>query len=104
VSPPIKSRLRTILESQGCKVRTAQDGEEGLEKIEEKEPDLLILDLLMPKMDGFEVCKKLEEKKPSGGGRFPVLILSAVFEESSRRRYELETQSKLEVEDYAFRF
>ena len=98
--PELCSALSIILESQGYKVRTAQDGEEGLEKINEKEPDLLILDLLMPKMDGFEVCKRLEEKTPAGGRKFPVLILSAVFEESSRRRYELETESKLEVDDY----
>jgi signal transduction histidine kinase/AmiR/NasT family two-component response regulator len=98
--PELCSALTIILESQGYKVRTAQDGEEGLEKINEKEPDLLILDLLMPKMDGFEVCKRLEEKTPAGGRKFPLLILSAVFEESSRRRYELETESKLEVDDY----
>lgn len=98
--PEMRPALSLILESRGCSVRTAQDGEEALEKIDEKEPDLLILDLLMPKMDGFEVCKRLEEKKPAGSRKFPVLILSAVFEESSRRRYELETESRLEVDDY----
>jgi signal transduction histidine kinase len=98
--PEMRSALSLILESQGYKVRTAQDGEEGLEKINEREPDLLILDLLMPKMDGFEVCKRLEEKRAPGAKKFPVIILSAVFEESGRRRYELETEAKLDVEDY----
>jgi CheY-like chemotaxis protein len=98
--PEMRPALSVILESQGYKVRTAQDGEEGLEKIKEKEPDLLILDLLMPKMDGFEVCKRLEETRVAGSRKFPVIILSAVFEENSRRRYELETESKLEVDDY----
>ena len=98
--PEMRPALSTILESQGYKVRTAQDGEEGLEKIDEKEPDLLILDLLMPKMDGFEVCKRLEEKRPAGSRKFPVIILSAVFEESGRRRYELETEAELDVDDY----
>ncbi len=98
--PEMRPALSVILESQGYKVRTAQDGEEGLEKIKEKEPDLLILDLLMPKMDGFEVCKRLEEKRPAGSRKFPVIILSAVFEESSRRRYELETEAQLDIDDY----
>jgi len=98
--PEMRPALSLILESQGYKVRTAQDGEEGLEKINEKEPDLLVLDLLMPKMDGFEVCKRLEEKRLAGGRQFPVLILSAVFEESSRRRYELETETDLQVDGY----
>ena len=98
--PEMRPAMRLILESGGYSVRTAQDGEEGWEKIKEKEPDLLILDLLMPKMDGFEVCKRLEEKRSSGGGKFPVIILSAVFEENSRRRYELETETELQVDDY----
>jgi two-component system sensor histidine kinase ChiS len=98
--PELRPALSVILESQGYKVRTAQDGEEGLEKINEKEPDLLLLDLLMPRMDGFEVCKRLEEKRHNGSRKFPVIILSAVFEGSGRRRYELETQAELDVDDY----
>ena len=98
--PEMRPALSLILESQGYRVRTAQDGQEGLEKINEKEPDLLILDLLMPRMDGFEVCKRLEEKTPAASRKFPVIILSAVFEESGRRRYELETEAELHVDDY----
>jgi signal transduction histidine kinase/DNA-binding NarL/FixJ family response regulator len=89
-----------ILESQGYEVRTAQDGKEALAKVEEEEPDLLVLDLLMPNMDGFEVCKRLEERRGSSGKRIPVIILSAVREESSRRRYELETETEFDIEDY----
>jgi len=51
-------------------------------------------------MDGFEVCKRLEEKRHNGSRKFPVIILSAVFEGSGRRRYELETQAELDVDDY----
>jgi len=98
--PEMRPALSLILESRGYNVRTAQDGEEGWEKIKEKEPDLLILDLLMPKMDGFEVCKRLEEKRSTGSGKFPVIILSAIFEENSRRRYELETETDLQVDGY----
>ena len=98
--PEMRRITSLVLESQGYSVRTAQDGEEALEKIAEKEPDLLILDLLMPKMDGFEVCKRINERSGKKGRKFPVIILSAVREDSSRRRYELETESDLNVDDY----
>ncbi|HEX9896976.1 MAG TPA: ATP-binding protein [Dehalococcoidales bacterium] len=98
--PEMRRITALVLESQGYKVRTAQDGEEALIKIGEKEPDLLVLDLLMPKMDGFEVCKRLQERTNAGGRKFPVIILSAVREDSSRRRFELETESDLDVDDY----
>jgi len=98
--PEMRPALSLVLESQGYRVRTARDGKEALEKMNEKEPDLLILDLLMPEMDGFEVYKHLKEKRDAGNGKFAVLILSAVFEKNSRRRYELETKSELEVDDY----
>jgi signal transduction histidine kinase/FixJ family two-component response regulator len=98
--PEMRRITALVLESQGYKIRTAQDGEEALAKIAEKEPDLLVLDLLMPKMDGFEVCKRLQERPNSGNRKFPVIILSAVREDSSRRRFELETDSNLDVDDY----
>jgi len=89
-----------ILESGGYKVITARDGEETLSKVEKEKPDLLILDLLMPVVDGFEVVKRLREQAGSGGSKIPILILSAVREDSSRRRYELETKETLGVDGY----
>lgn len=98
--PEMRRITSLILESQGYKVRAAQDGEEALTMISEKEPDLLILDLLMPKMDGFEVCKRIQEQKDTGIRKYPIIILSAVREDSSRRRFELETEADLDVDDY----
>jgi len=89
-----------VLESGGYEVVTAQNGEEALVKIDEEKPDLLILDLLMPRLDGFEVIKRLNEQVDTGGKRIPILILSAVREDSSRRRYELETKETFGVDDY----
>ena len=76
------------------------DGIEGLATLKAEQPDLMILDLLMPKMDGFEVCKQLNQQAGSGGNKIPILILSAVRENSSRRRYELETKASPGIEDY----
>jgi len=98
--PDILDALTMILESQGYKVVTARNGLESLAKIETEEPDLMILDLLMPKMDGFAVYKKLQEPKWSKYRNMPILVLTSVREEAARRRYELECGRELDVNDY----
>lgn len=60
----------------------------------------MILDLLMPRMDGFAVYKELQDAKWAEYKDMPILILTSVREESSRRRYELETGQKLSVDYY----
>jgi len=51
--------LEAYLSEFDCEIRTAHDGEETLRVVEEFEPDLLLLDVMMPRLSGFEVCKKL---------------------------------------------
>lgn len=98
---PHMLRVTTLfLESQGYRVYGVRDGVEALAKVDEVDPDLLILDLLMPRMDGFEVCKRQEERVAQGHKRIPIIILSAVREDSSRRRYELETKTAFKVDGY----
>jgi DNA-binding response OmpR family regulator len=98
--PDILEATAMILESQGYEVVTARDGVEGLANLKAENPDLLILDLLMPKMDGFAVCKELQDPRWSKYRGIPILILTSVREEASRRRYELETGLELDVDDY----
>ena len=98
--PDILDAVAMILESQGYKVFTARDGIEGLATLKAENPDLLILDLLMPKMDGFAVCKELQDPRWAKYKNIPILILTSVREEASRRRYELETGLELDVDDY----
>lgn len=67
--------LKLVLETSGYEVLTAQEGELGIQKACIEQPDLIILDICMPKMDGWEVCKKLkftEETK-----KIPVVFLTA---------------------------
>jgi len=67
--------LRTALRERGYRVQEAKDGMETLERIEEETPDLLLLDVMMPRMDGFETCRRLKEDP-----RFkhiPVIFLTA---------------------------
>jgi len=98
--PDILDAVTMILETQGYQVTTARNGIEGLAALRAEKPDLLILDLLMPKMDGFAVCKELQDARWSKYRSLPILILSSVREEASHRRYELETGLELNVDDY----
>ena len=98
--PDILDATTMILESQDYQVVTARDGIEGLAVLKAENPDLMILDLMMPKMDGFDVCKELQDPRWSKYKGTPILILTSVREEASRRRYELETGLELDVDDY----
>lgn len=98
--PDILDAVAMILESQGYKVVTARDGIEGLAMLKAEQPDLMVLDLLMPKMDGFAVCKELKDPKWLEQKDIPILILTSVREDASRRRYELETGLELDVDAY----
>ena len=98
--PDILDALAMILESQGYQVCTARDGIEGLANLKAERSDLMILDLLMPKMDGFAVCKELQDPRWSKSKDMSILILTSVREDASRRRYELETGLELNVDDY----
>ncbi|MFZ3136794.1 MAG: response regulator [Thermodesulfovibrionales bacterium] len=98
--PEIREAISLILEANGYKVVTAQDGIDGLNKLKEDKPDLMILDLLMPRLDGFGVCKELKDPRWAKYSRIPIIILSSVSEDASKRRYELETGVQLDVADY----
>ncbi len=69
--------LGDALLSKGYTVARAENGEEGLKKVEEDCPDLILLDLRMPKMDGFEFLKNLQEKnKEHSSFPVPIFIVS----------------------------
>jgi two-component system alkaline phosphatase synthesis response regulator PhoP len=79
-------------------IDTARDGVECVDKVRQDIPDLIILDLLMPKKDGFAVVRELRENPKYA--KIPILILTSVREDASRRRYELETGLAMDVQDY----
>ncbi len=67
--------IQVNLERQGYQVLTAYDGKEGLEKVRSEKPDLLVLDVMMPYMDGFEVLKALRREPETEA--LPVIMLTA---------------------------
>jgi len=80
--PHILQILRFTLEKAGYRVVTAEDGEQALEFINEERPDLVILDIMMPKLSGYEVCRKMREDYRLS--QIPVIILTARGELSDR--------------------
>jgi two-component system alkaline phosphatase synthesis response regulator PhoP len=79
-NPDLAYGLRTGLEIEGYDVQLAEDGETGLERARSWRPDLVMLDLMLPGMDGYRVLKTLRE----GGSDVPVLILTARGEEADK--------------------
>lgn len=98
--PDIRTVLTALLESRGYQVVSASDGKEGLDTLKAEKPDLMILDLLMSEMDGFTVMKKLKDPRWAKYAHIPIMVLTSVREDASRRRYELETGVTMDVDDY----
>ena len=74
--PAIRDFLRMALEDEGYSVATARDGREALDMIRRDPPDAILLDLMMPTMDGAEFLAM--RRAVSAGSRCPVLVMSAV--------------------------
>src|SRR3984957_11571714 len=71
--PAMRLALTDILESEGYRVQTASDGEAGLEQALEQQPDVILLDVMLPKLDGFALCAELRRLEIAA----PVLMLTA---------------------------
>src|SRR5258705_2602871 len=78
--PNMVAGLRDNFEFEGYDVITAPDGVAGLERALKEAPDLVILDVMMPRMSGLDVCKQLKAKRPS----VPIIMLTARGEESDK--------------------
>jgi len=76
----ILAGLVDILKMDGHMTVIARDGEMALKQVKDRDPDLLILDVMLPKLNGFEVCKRLKER----GSTMPIIILSAQGEEADK--------------------
>jgi len=73
--PVVATLLKNRVESRGFKVETASEGISALEKAKVWRPDLILLDIVMPNMDGFEVCRRLKAAKETA--HIPVVLFTA---------------------------
>ncbi len=80
--PDLVETIRFALELEGYKVLVAVNGEEGLNTARQEKPDLILLDLMLPKLDGYKVCRllKFDERYKS----IPILMLTAKTQDKDR--------------------
>jgi class 3 adenylate cyclase len=74
--------LRDLLEARGYEIAEAEDGEQALQQVAERLPDVVLLDVMMPKMDGFDVCRHLKNDPKTAF--IPVLMVTALSERKER--------------------
>ncbi len=74
--------LSKILELEGYQVTTAQNGIEAIQLAAQKMPDLALLDVMMPEMDGYELCRKM--RQPPFSTKIPIVMLTAMNSETER--------------------
>lgn len=82
--PPLVELLKYNLESEGFRTAVAGDGEEALLMVEEETPDIIILDWMLPKLSGIEVCRQLRAQPDTRA--LPIVMLTARGEEADRLR------------------
>ncbi|NQD94204.1 response regulator, partial [Pseudomonas sp. CrR25] len=75
-SPTQATELQYLLESSGCQVRVARNGVEALECIAERPPTIVISDIVMPEMDGYELCRRLKGSKDTAS--IPVILVTSL--------------------------
>lgn len=80
--PDVIDVIRAVLKTKGYKLLTANGGEEGLHKAERDRPNLIVLDLMMPRMSGLEVIKRLKKNEKTAD--IPIIVISAITSDATR--------------------
>ena len=96
--PDFVEAVKVIVENGGYDVKVAYDGEEGLEAVAAEKPDLIVLDVMMPVMNGHECCAKL--KADPATAKIPVILLTAVADRVTTSTYTHRDMLESEAEDY----
>ncbi len=96
--PDFCSIVQGNLEKEGFEVDVAYDGAQGLEKVKANPPDAIVLDVMMPEKDGYEVCKELKADKAYA--EIPIVMLTAVASHVTSTRYSHYDGMSMEADDY----
>ena len=96
--PDFCSIVQGQLEKEGFEVEIAYNGIEGLEKVRANPPDAIVLDVMMPEMDGYEVCRKLKADEKYED--IPIILLTAVASHVTSTRYSHRDGMSTEADDY----
>ncbi len=96
--PDLVETVAMMLESKGFEVGKAYDGIEGEEAIKKRRPDVVVLDVMMPRKNGYELCKELKSNKWTSD--IPVILLTAVGEAVPTTSYSHAEGMATEAEDF----
>ena len=96
--PDFAQIVQKNLEKEGFKVEVAYDGVEGIDKVKANPPDAIVLDVMMPEMDGFEMCAKLKSDEQYAD--IPIVMLTAVASHVTSTRYSHFDGMSMQAEDY----
>ena len=96
--PDFSMIVQTYLEKEGFATEVAYNGVEGFEKIKANPPDAIVLDVMMPEMDGYELCALL--KKESAYANIPIVLLIAVADRVTSTKYSHYDGMSTEADDY----
>jgi DNA-binding response OmpR family regulator len=99
--PDVHAVVKRIFETKSYEVVSAYDGQEGLRKVVEERPDLIILDVIMPGKHGFDVCHELKtDEKYHFFSDIPVLMLTVYPEDREKMHLSMREGMMMEAEDY----
>ncbi len=99
--PDLQTVVKSVLESKSYQVVAALDGDEGLRKVVDERPDLIILDVIMPGKSGFEVCREIKtEPKYYFFSHIPVLMLTVYPDDREKMHLSMREGMTMEAEDY----
>jgi two-component system alkaline phosphatase synthesis response regulator PhoP len=96
--PDFLEAVKSTVENGGYEVDTAYDGKEALERVAAGKPDLIILDVMMPVMNGHEACNKLRADPATA--RIPIILLTAVASRISTSTYTHRDMLESKADDY----
>lgn len=96
--PDFSMILKKYLEKEGFEVELAYDGAEGLAKVRSNPPDAIVLDVMMPEIDGYKVCSTL--KSDDKYSDIPIVLLTAVASLVTSTRYSHYDGMSMEADDY----
>jgi len=96
--PDFAGIVQQNLEKEGFEVEVAYDGDEGLQKVQANPPDAIVLDVMMPGKDGYQVCSEL--KADDRYADIPIILLTAVASHVTSTRYSHRDGMSTEADDY----
>jgi len=99
--PDIQASVKSVLESKSYQVIAALDGDEGLRKVVDERPDLIVLDVIMPGKTGFDVCRELKtDPRYHFFSEIPVLLLTVYPDDREKAHLSMREGMMMEAEDY----